>query len=336
MENFIRIGTIGNGFIAEEFIDAVNQVDGSLVEAVYLRPEDKVCGFEKKVGVQKVYTSVEEMLKDKTINFIYIAVPNSLHYARAKQALLAGKNVIVEKPFSSNSVEAKELLKLAKTKNLFIFEAISIIHMPNFKALRPRIQDLGVISLVVANYSQHSDKYEKLLQGEVMNVFNPAFSTGCLMDLNYYNVYSVIALFGKPKRVTYYAKEYSNGIDVSGIVTMQYDDFNAVCVGAKDCSGKNSFQVQGNRGYICVDEGINGVREVNVRLLSENTSEVINNQSIDNRLYYEVESFVDFFRNRDYDACYKLLDCTIEVLEVIEECLDQIGIHYVSPSYIET
>ena len=327
-QDIIRVGTIGNGFIVEEFANAIKQVDGANIEAIYLRPKDLGCGFDKKIGVEKVYSSVEKMLEDDSINCIYIAIPNVLHYFRAKQALLAGKNIIVEKPFTVNSKETQELIEIAKEKNLFIFEAMTIIHMPNYKELKKKVSQIGNICLVVANYSQYSSKYNLLMDGNIMNVFNPAFAGGCLMDLNYYNIYTTIALFGKPQKVSYSARKYKNGIDLSGIVTMEYDGFNCVCVGAKDCDGVNYFQIQGDKGYICVNDGINGVKDVNLKINGK--VEYYNYQKISNRLYYELVDFVNIMRDNDYKACYELLEYTIDTLSVVSECLDQIGLHYSS------
>ena len=60
---------------------------------------------------------------------------SSLHYAQTKAALLAGKNVLCEKPFVPTVAEADELIALAKEKHLFLFEAITTAHHPNYACL---------------------------------------------------------------------------------------------------------------------------------------------------------------------------------------------------------
>lgn len=328
----MRIGTIGNGSIVEGFANAVEQAEHASIEAVYLRPHNVGKGFDEKLKVKKVYTQVDELLADDAINFVYIALPNSLHFPYAKKALMAGKHVILEKPFTSNVAETKALIALAQEKSLFLFEAISVIHMPNFHTLKHEIGSLGTLSLVQANYSQYSSKYPKLLEGETPNVFNPDFSGGCLMDINYYNVYGVVALFGKPKHVHYYAKKHVNGVDLSGVVVLDYGDFTAVCAGAKDSVSLNYFQVQGDRGYALVPNGINGVSSVEFVRGSE--KEVVNMQTINNRLYYEVEAFVKAYQNDDFTQANQWLALTLEVMETIESCLKEIGLNYTSPNDI--
>ena len=79
------------------------------------------------------------------------------------------------------------------------------------------------MKLVLGNYSQYSGRYDRLKEGEVPNVFNPQYGGGALMDINYYNVYLNVALFGKPEKVVYFPNIYENLADTSGILVMQYD-----------------------------------------------------------------------------------------------------------------
>ena len=110
----MRIGTIGSGFIVEFILKNVQKTEGIFCEAVYSRTEEKGRALADKFGVQKVYTDLDAMCADPDIDFIYIASPNSLHFAHAKKALNAGKHVLCEKPFVPTAAEARELIALAK------------------------------------------------------------------------------------------------------------------------------------------------------------------------------------------------------------------------------
>lgn len=67
-----------------------------------------------------IYKSVEEMLQHADIDLVVVNTPVQTHFEYVKKALEAGKNVIVEKPFTVNVAEAEELVQLAKEKNLFL------------------------------------------------------------------------------------------------------------------------------------------------------------------------------------------------------------------------
>jgi predicted dehydrogenase len=83
----MRIGTIGSGFIVEFILKNIQKTEGIFCEAVYSRTEEKGRALADKFGVQKVYTDLDAMCADPDIDFIYIASPNSLHFAHAKKAL---------------------------------------------------------------------------------------------------------------------------------------------------------------------------------------------------------------------------------------------------------
>jgi len=211
----MKIGTIGTGVIVEGFLNAVMEVEDVECTAVYSRKEETARVLADKYSVKQVYTDYNALLKDENINYIYIASPNSMHYEYALKALQNGKNVICEKPFTSTVKEAEALVALAKEKNLFLFEAITTVHLPNYNKIKEKIQLLGELKLVQCNFSQYSSRYDKLLAGEVINVFNPAFSGGALQDINIYNLHFVTGLFGKSKLVKYAANIAENGIDTS-------------------------------------------------------------------------------------------------------------------------
>ena len=129
------------------------------------------------------------MLADPDIELVYIATPNSLHYAQTKAALLAGKNVLCEKPFVPTVAEADELIALAKEKHLFLFEAITTAHHPNYALAKQYLDDIGSLRIVSCTFCQYSSRYDALLSGQVPPVFDPACCGGALMDLNLYNVH---------------------------------------------------------------------------------------------------------------------------------------------------
>lgn len=310
----MKIGTIGTGFIVDTFMSGVKDNDDVEIIAMYSRKKETALPLATKYHIQKIYTSLPDLYNDNDIDFIYVASPNSLHYLQALDALYANKHVICEKPFTSTTKELEHLITVAKERNLFLFEAITNIHLPNYKKMKEYIKQLGQIRIIQCNYSQYSSRYDALLAGDVTNVFDPAFSGGALVDINLYNIHFVMHCFGIPNNVHYYANKHKNGIDTSGIAILQYDGFIAECVGAKDTKSTNIAQIQGEKGYILVD-GTNGCKHVDVYLGDKHES--FNLQHNENSLYYEISDFRDCYINKDYPTCYKLLDYSLSVLKTI-------------------
>jgi predicted dehydrogenase len=133
----MNIGILGTGSIARTMAAEFAKVPAFRCEAVCSRQQATGEALAQQFGIPKVYTDYDAMLADPDIELVYIATPNSLHYAQTKAALLAGKNVLCEKPFVPTVAEADELIALAKEKHLFLFEAITTAHHPNY-ALAPR------------------------------------------------------------------------------------------------------------------------------------------------------------------------------------------------------
>lgn len=246
----MKLGIVGTGAIVQEVLPHFR--DWGIEPA-------GLCGTERSRDVVAELcaaneipfgtSSYAEFLANASFDTVYIAVPNHLHFEMSKMALEAGKNVIVEKPMTSNAREARELADLALSKDLYFFEAISTIHHPNFRMLRAKLGLIGKVKMIVCNFSQYSHRYDAFLAGELPPVFDPAKSGGVLMDLNVYNVHYVVRLFGPPRTVNY-SPNLTRGIDTSGVLVLEYDDFKAICIGAKDCQAPSSCLIEGSEGFI--------------------------------------------------------------------------------------
>ena len=322
----IRLGTIGSGMIVHSILNNVKVTDGIRLEAVYSRSTEKGNALAAQYGAGKVYTDMDAFLADEEINFVYIATPNLLHYAQAKKALLAGKNVILEKPVTTRAEQAKELVEIAKARHLFLVDAVPPAFLPNLEILREQLAKIGRIRLVMSNYSQYSSRYDQVLAGEKPNIFNPEYAGGCLMDINFYNVYLNIALFGKPEQAVYYPNIYPGLSDTSGSMVLRYNGFVSQNAGAKDTWGVNFFQIEGEKGYIYIPNGANGIQSV--RVVTKTSDETYNVQDNPDRWFYEVQNVTKLVLADDYDAIYRRLDTMILVIETLETSRKAAGIFF--------
>lgn len=319
----VRLGTIGSGVIVHSVLDNVMKADGITLEAVYSRTKDKAEALAKVYNAPKIYTDINALMSDERVNTIYIATPNLLHYEQAKLALMAWKNVICEKPFTTKFSQAQELMNIAQSKGLFLLEAAPTMYLPNFRLLREKLSLIGKIKLVMSNYSQYSSRYDAVLRGERPNIFNPEFAGGCLMDINFYNVLLNTALFGRPDNAAYYPNIYPGLADTSGVFVMKYDGFVSTNAGAKDTWGINHFTIEGEKGFIYVDEP-NGLKSV--RVVTKTSDETFNLQPVNDRWHYEIEEMTHLMLSDDYESASSLLAVTLENVKVIETARKNAGI----------
>jgi predicted dehydrogenase len=146
----------------------------------------------------KVYRSLEEMLADKSLELIVVNTPNYTHYEYAKAALEAGKNVIVEKPFTVHAGEGKELAALAKSKGLLLSVYHNRRYDSDYKVVR-KIIESGVLGDVL-EAEIHYDRFkEELSYKKHKEVGGPG--TGALYDLGSHLIDQVLTIFGMPKAV---------------------------------------------------------------------------------------------------------------------------------------
>lgn len=229
----MKVGIVGNGMIVPIAIEAM-QRGGIAVTALWCRNELKGKSIVEKYQILSQYNDYQIFLSDNSFDTVYIGLTNALHYQYAKDAILAGKHVIVEKPFTVTVAEAKELQALAVKHGCMLFEAILSRYSKNYEHLKEELAKIGNIKLIQANFSKYSSRYDEFRKGIITPTFDKVQAGGALMDLNVYNIHFVIGLFGMPKNVQYYPNLAESGVDTSGILMMEYPTFQAVCTAAKD------------------------------------------------------------------------------------------------------
>ena len=320
----ISLGTIGSGVIVHSILDNVKRTEGIKLEAVYSRSREKGDKLAAEYGCGKVYTDMDAFLADENVNLVYIATPNLLHYEQAKKALLAGKHVLLEKPFTTKAEHARELAQIAKEKHLFLVEAAPTGFLPNFAILQEELGKIGKIKLVMSNYSQYSSRYDAVLRGEKPAIFDPDYAGGCLMDINFYNVLLNILLFGKPNSAKYHANRFPGLSDTSGVMVMEYDGFVSTNAGAKDTWGVNFFQIEGEKGYIYIENGSNGIKSV--RVVTKTSDDTYNAQPDPDRWFYEIQELTRLLLNEEHADIYARLDKTVATVETMESARKEAGI----------
>ena len=180
----MNIGILGTGSIARTMAAEFAKVPAFRCEAVCSRQQATGEALAQQFGIPKVYTDYDAMLADPDIELVYIATPNSLHYAQTKAALLAGKNVLCEKPFVPTVAEADELIALAKEKHLFLFEAITTAHHPNYALAKQYLDDIGSLRIVSCTFCQYSSAASNLMSCLAMQGDDKAMETLLELERN--------------------------------------------------------------------------------------------------------------------------------------------------------
>lgn len=318
----MNLGIVGAGMIVKDFLSFTHELPEIKLEAIAARNIENLKNLQSIYNIKEIFTDLDECLSSPSIDTIYVAVPNNLHYSVAKKALKAGKNVICEKPFTLNYHETVELFELAESKNLILIEAITNQYLPNYLEIKENLSQIGNIRLVECNFSQLSSRYEAFKKGIIAPVFDKNQGGGVLGDLNIYNIHFVVGLFGAPKNSEYYPNIVRE-VDTSGILILEYDEFKVVCIAAKDTYNNSYANIQGDKGLIRV---IGTPNEVPNYIIKNDEVEMKVNKNIHkHRMYSEFMKFIDVIDNKDFDFMKKQKEHSLAVMEIFDKSRKQIN-----------
>ena len=219
----LKLGVIGTGTISHHFIEAAHSSGEYKLVAVYSRKLETAATFASRYQNIQLFNQLEDFFKS-SFDVVYIASPNSLHFAQAKVALSAGKHVILEKPAVTQPQEWLDLVQTAEKNHCFIFEAARNYHEEAFTTIKNFLADKQILGADF-NYAKYSSKMPDLLAGQTPNVFSDRFAGGALMDLGIYPLYAAVRLFGKAQDATYQAQQLDNSMDLNGDGILLYPDF---------------------------------------------------------------------------------------------------------------
>ncbi|TDX15376.1 putative dehydrogenase [Buttiauxella sp. BIGb0552] len=250
----IRLAVIGTNWITRQFVDAAHESGKYKLTAVYSRSLEQAQTFASDYPVEHLFTDLDAMAKSDAIDAVYIASPNSLHSPQTLLFLSHKKHVICEKPLASNLREVEAAIACARENQVVLFEAFKTASLPNFIALQQALPKVGKIRKVLLNYCQYSSRYQRYLDGENPNTFNPAFSNGSIMDIGFYTLASAVALWGEPYSVHATASLLESGVDAHGSVQMNYGDFDVNLLHSKVSDSTIPSEIQGEAGSLVIEK----------------------------------------------------------------------------------
>jgi predicted dehydrogenase len=205
----LRWGVIGSGFIAETFARDLELTDSGTVVAIGSRSKKSADEFADRFDIPNRHGSYEALVADPEVDVVYVATPHPMHHANTLLALEAGKPVLVEKAFTMNAGEARDLVAKARAAGLFMMEAMWTRHLPHIAEVRRLIAD-GVLGDIVSVSADHGQWFAK---DPEFRLFAPDLGGGALLDLGVYPVSFASMILGTPDRVLTLSDAAFTGVD---------------------------------------------------------------------------------------------------------------------------
>lgn len=245
MTHPLRTALIGYGSVAEKMhaplIEACPDLD---LVAVVERNGNKC---EKKFPKVQTFRSLEELLAADAADLICITTPNEHHFPMAKQCLLAGKHVVVDKPVTIHSQEAEELERIAGERGLLCSVFQNRRFDGDFRTLQKLVEE-GTLGRLVYLES-HFDRYRPAVSENWREAEVPG--NGITYDLGSHLIDQVALLFGKPQAIFADIQKQRSGAVADDYfdIVLYYGDFKArVTAGMLALAPSPKFLLLGEKG----------------------------------------------------------------------------------------
>ncbi|EFB75509.1 Gfo/Idh/MocA family protein [Subdoligranulum variabile] len=319
----LQLAVLSTSRIVEEFLHHLPEMPEISVQALCCRPQsgEKARAWAAEYGIPQVYTDEETCYRAGGFDAVYIGTANHLHYEAARRALEAGYHVILEKPFTGTAAEARALYALADQKGVMLLEAITVYYLPQFAFLRRELETIGPVRGAMASFCARSRRYDDFLKGIWNTTFDPACQGGALNDMNVYNLHLLTGLLGAPRQAEYRATRAANGIDTAGLALLDYGDFTAAALAAKDSDGVNGMVLQGPGGHLVVEGGTNALPVVYCvpGAVRGSTARREGPAAARFRMAYEFAAFVRIIAERDTAAEAEARARTLTVMDLLDK-----------------
>ncbi len=205
----LRWGILGAGRIARTFAQDLRLIDEAVVVAIGSRSMASANSFADEFDVAYRHSSYEELVENPDVDVVYVATPHPMHHDNALLALEHGKPVLVEKAFTMNGGEARELVQVARERKLFMMEAMWTRFLPHVVAIRSMIAN-GELGEIVAFEADHGKWFEP---DPSSRLFAPELGGSALLDLGVYPVSFASMILGRPDRIAALVDPSFSGVD---------------------------------------------------------------------------------------------------------------------------
>ena len=212
-----RWATIGCGTIAHEMAQALQRLGRGFCAAAGRTPQ-KVRAFAAEFGIEKAYDTPAALFADPDIDIVYISTPHNTHAPYIMQALSAGKHVLAEKAITLNAHELAAAASLAEEKGLVLAEAMTIYHMPLYRALASRIEagEFGALRLAQLSFGSYKP-YDM-----ENRFFNLRLAGGALLDIGVYALSCArFFLAENPEEIVSRARLAPSGVDEQAVIVLK-------------------------------------------------------------------------------------------------------------------
>lgn len=287
----IRYGIIGLGDIATRFVKVLNRVDNVKLTAVAARDKAKAEAFAEKFKAAKSYDNYIELINDKEVDVVYVALTHNFHYDIVKHCLNKGKAVLCEKPLTTSKKDTEELIALSREKKVLLMEAMWMKCIPAFIKAKQWVKTgkIGDVKLISASFGNHAKFNPE------SRLFNPDLAGGSVYDVGVYPIQFATGILNEcPEFVNGMATICETGVDEYAAINMS---FKSGALATLSCGltayTNRDARIYGTKGNIIVYDFF-GSQKCEL-YDSENNLKECFGESFEDGFIYEIEHFNELY-----------------------------------------
>lgn len=325
----LRWGILAPGHIAGHWATALREHTRQRLVAVGSRSPERAAAFAREHGVDRVHASYESLVDDPEVDAVYVASPHSHHRGHALLALRAGKHVLVEKAFTRNAVEARELVAAAGDAGVLLMEAMWTRYLPHTDVVRRVLEDglLGEVHRITADYGVRAAK------DPTHRLFDPALAGGVLLDLGIYPLSFASAVaraagLPRPRSVQAAGSLTTTGVDAQVSAQIGYGAAQAQLFTSMLTASGHTAHVYGSLGRVDVDDRCYVPAGVTLTVGDRIGTWDANRIHGYGGLSFQVAAFATYVAEGRTDSPLLPLDETVTILETADEIRRQVGVVY--------
>jgi predicted dehydrogenase len=316
-------GILGPGGIARAFAKDLTLLEGHTIGAVGSRSIDNAHSFAKDFG-GTAYGSYEQLVKDPTIDAIYVATPHPAHHDNVILALNAGKPVLCEKPFAVNAGQAQAMVDTAAKNKVALMEAMWARFLPHYSKVREIIAS-GVLGPIL---SIHADHGQRLADQNIPRLVEPHLAGGALLDLGIYPISFAHMILGNPASITSSAIMTNKGVDAQTSMIFTYESgaqsvLTTTMIEQTPCRAV----VAGLHGWLEIDRTFYNPASMRV-VLNDGTVTQYPNTYTGHGLREQAESFKQLVQSGKVQSEILSWQDTIDIMKTMDAVREQIGLKF--------
>ena len=323
MADVIRWGVLGAGGIAGVVGADIAATPGNEVVAVGARALDRAAGLAEQLGAPRSYGTYDELVADPDLDVVYIATTHGQHHEHALLTLRAGHPALVEKAFTLNAREGREVIAEARARQLFCMEAMWMRFNPLVRAAADAVAS-GRIGELISVRSDLSTRFEF---DPAHRLFDLAAGGGALLDMGIYPTTFAWLFLGRPDDVRATGSLSPTGSDTTVAMQWSYNGGRFAHVACTTLGANPLFGlVAGSDGWISIDGHL--ARPKSITIHDASGDEVLTDQLAGNGYQPQALEVERCLRAGELESPIVPLDETVAILEVLDEARAQLGVRY--------